>query len=83
MLGDKYRMPAKRGLAAVIRHICRCEPVADKINRMNADGCKTSACNVGPILLRQSKTRPKPGRAQPFKKLGHAIMRFRAVHRLL
>lgn len=83
VLGDKHRMPAKRGLAAVIQHNSWCQPVTDTIKRMDTDGCTTSACNAGPIVLRQSKTRPKPGRVQPFKKLGHAIMRFRAVHRLL
>jgi hypothetical protein len=83
VLGHKHRVPAKRGLATVVHNNSRCQPVANKIKRMGTDSCKTFAGNESPIVLRQAKTRPKPGRAQPFKKLGHTIMRFRAVHRLL
>ena len=83
VLGDKHGMPAKRGLATVVHNNSRCQPAADKIKCMGTDNGKTFACNEGPVALRQAKTRPKPGRAQPFKKLGHSIMRFRAVHRML
>ena len=51
MLGNKYRMTAKRGLAAFIRHSSRCQPGADKIKRMVADDSKASIGYIGTLMM--------------------------------
>ena len=52
MLSDEYRMPAKRGLTAFVRHSSRCQPGADEIKRMVTDNVKASVGYIVTVMMR-------------------------------
>ena len=70
MLRYKYRMSTHRRLLSIIRYICRCLPLCNKILGMFSDRINPFFIYIFNIFLLQMETAPKSRIAKSFKELG-------------
>ena len=77
MLGDKDRVPAHRGLPAVIHGLGRCQPPDDEIARVIQDHRHTAQPEIGEFLVAEPKTSPerRPAKAvEDTVEIAHGVL---------